>query len=60
MDLGTIYNRLKSRAYYRSATEYLADVTLMCNNAMIYNPPDTIYYQRARKVSVEKNLLLLL
>ncbi|CAH8488686.1 unnamed protein product [Schistosoma bovis] len=50
MDLGTIYNRLKSRAYYRSATEYLADVTLMCNNAMIYNPPDTIYYQRARKL----------
>uniref|UniRef100_A0A3Q0KSG7 Bromodomain containing, putative n=1 Tax=Schistosoma mansoni TaxID=6183 RepID=A0A3Q0KSG7_SCHMA len=50
MDLGTIYNRLKSRAYYRSATEYLADVTLMCNNAMVYNPPDTIYYQRARKL----------
>ncbi|CAI2725595.1 unnamed protein product [Schistosoma spindalis] len=50
MDLGTIYNRLKSRAYYQSATEYLADVTLMCNNAMVYNPPDTIYYQRARKL----------
>ncbi|TNN16991.1 Bromodomain-containing protein isoform 2 [Schistosoma japonicum] len=50
MDLGTIFNRLQSRAYYRSAAEYLADVTLMCNNAMIYNPPDTIYYQRARKL----------
>ncbi|KAK4472717.1 hypothetical protein MN116_002700 [Schistosoma mekongi] len=50
MDLGTIFNRLQSRAYYRSAAEYLADVTLMCNNAMVYNPPDTIYYQRARKL----------
>lgn len=50
MDLSTIYNKLHSRAYYSSAAEYLDDVTLMCNNAMVYNPPDTIYYQRARKV----------
>lgn len=51
MDMGTIYDRLCSRAFYTSASEYLADVTLMCENAMVYNPPDTIYYQRARKVS---------
>nr|CAH8822840.1 unnamed protein product [Trichobilharzia regenti] len=50
MDLGTICSRLRSRAYYRSAAEYLADVTLMCDNAMVYNPPDTIYFQRARKL----------
>ncbi|KAF8562144.1 hypothetical protein P879_09216 [Paragonimus westermani] len=50
MDLGTISNRLISRACYKSVTDYLADVTLMCNNAMVYNPPDTIYYQRARKL----------
>ncbi|KAF7249599.1 hypothetical protein EG68_09648 [Paragonimus skrjabini miyazakii] len=50
MDLGTISNRLTSRTCYKSVTDYLADVTLMCNNAMVYNPPDTIYYQRARKL----------
>ncbi|VDP93122.1 unnamed protein product [Echinostoma caproni] len=50
MDLGTIYNRLCSRAFYHSASEYLSDVTLMCENAMVYNPPDTTYYQRARKL----------
>ncbi|KAF6768618.1 hypothetical protein AHF37_09346 [Paragonimus kellicotti] len=50
MDLGTISNRLISRSCYKSVTDYLADVTLMCNNAMVYNPPDTIYYQRARKL----------
>ncbi|CAH8456042.1 unnamed protein product, partial [Dicrocoelium dendriticum] len=49
MDLGTIYTRLCSRTFYQSATDYLADVTLMCDNAMVYNSPDTIYYQRARK-----------
>ncbi|OON16554.1 hypothetical protein X801_07633 [Opisthorchis viverrini] len=51
MDLGTIYTRLQSRAYYRSATDYLADVTLMCDNAMVYNAPNTVYFERARKVS---------
>ncbi|CAL8100693.1 unnamed protein product [Calicophoron daubneyi] len=50
MDLGTISARLRSRTHYSSTAEYLADVTLMCNNAMVYNPPDTIYYQRARKL----------
>ncbi|TGZ61088.1 hypothetical protein CRM22_008188 [Opisthorchis felineus] len=50
MDLGTIYTRLQSRAYYRSATDYLADVTLMCDNAMVYNAPNTVYFERARKL----------
>ncbi|TPP59011.1 Bromodomain-containing protein 9, partial [Fasciola gigantica] len=50
MDMGTIYDRLCSRAFYSSASEYFADVALMCENAMVYNPPDTIYYQRARKM----------
>lgn len=52
MDLGTIYTRLCSRTCYQSASDYLADVTLMCDNAMVYNSPDTIYYQRARKLLV--------
>ncbi|KAA3671659.1 uncharacterized protein DEA37_0012759 [Paragonimus westermani] len=60
MDLGTISNRLISRACYKSVTDYLADVTLMCNNAMVYNPPDTIYYQRARKVSFSVAMLVII
>ncbi|KAH9282625.1 Bromodomain-containing protein 9 [Echinococcus granulosus] len=50
MDLGTMYSRLESRNYYSTASQYLADVRLMCQNAMCYNPPDTIYYQKARKL----------
>lgn len=50
MDLSTILRRLRSRSHYSRVTQYLADVTLMCTNAMVYNPPDSIYYQRARKV----------
>lgn len=50
MDLGTMYSRLESRNYYSTAGQFLSDVRLMCENAMCYNPPDTIYYQKARKV----------
>ncbi|CDS39605.1 Bromodomain containing protein [Echinococcus multilocularis] len=58
MDLGTMYSRLESRSYYSTASQYLADVRLMCQNAMCYNPPDTIYYQKARKLLafVEKQM----
>ncbi|VUZ53918.1 unnamed protein product [Hymenolepis diminuta] len=50
MDLGTIYTRLSSRNYYSTAGQYFDDLRLMCQNAMLYNPPDTIYYQKARKM----------
>ena len=52
MDLGTVYTRLSSRNYYSTAGQYLDDLRLMCQNAMLYNPPDTIYYQKARKVGL--------
>lgn len=50
MDLGTIYKRLLSRNHYSSVRQYLDDVRLMCENAMLYNPRESIYYQKARKV----------
>ncbi|VEL09546.1 unnamed protein product [Protopolystoma xenopodis] len=50
MDLGTMASRLQSRTVYCSAFDYLFDLALTCHNAMLYNPPDTIYYQRARKL----------
>ncbi|VDM30214.1 unnamed protein product [Hydatigera taeniaeformis] len=58
MDLGTIHSRLESRNYYSTAGQYSSDVRLMCENAMCYNPPDTIYYQKARKLLafVEKQM----
>ncbi|KAL5110260.1 Bromodomain-containing protein 9 [Taenia crassiceps] len=58
MDLGTMYSRLESRNYYSNAGQFLSDVRLMCENAMCYNPPDTIYYQKARKLLtfVEKQM----
>ncbi|VDK36737.1 unnamed protein product [Taenia asiatica] len=58
MDLGTIYSQLESRNYYSTAGQFLSDVRLMCENAMCYNPPDTIYYQKARKLLafVEKQM----
>ncbi|VDO10729.1 unnamed protein product [Rodentolepis nana] len=50
MDLGTMYKRLSSRNFYSTAGQYLDDLRLMCQNAMLYNPPDTIYYQKARSM----------
>lgn len=52
MDLGTMYSRLESRNYYSTALQYLTDLRQMCQNAMCYNPSDTIYYQKARKVDL--------
>ncbi|KAL3320151.1 Bromodomain containing protein 7 [Cichlidogyrus casuarinus] len=50
MDLSTIYTKLTSRFEYETASQYLDDVILMCTNSMIYNPPETVYYQKARKI----------
>ncbi|BHF63947.1 Bromodomain containing protein 7 [Sparganum proliferum] len=50
MDLGTMHSKLLSRRCYATAGQYLSDLRLMCTNAMRYNPPETVYYQKARKL----------
>ncbi|XP_033754995.1 LOW QUALITY PROTEIN: bromodomain-containing protein 7-like [Pecten maximus] len=35
---------------YRNVMEYKKDFVLMCNNAMTYNRPETIYYKEAKKL----------
>lgn len=49
MDLSTIRQKISSNTY-PSVTQLKSDVRLMCDNAMTYNRPDTIYYKAARKL----------
>lgn len=35
---------------YATVDEFRADVDLLCDNAMLYNKPDTIYYKQAKKL----------
>lgn len=49
MDLYTIRKKIEQRAY-ETIAEMKSDVKLMCDNAMTYNQPDTIYYKTARKI----------
>ena len=49
MDLGTMKERIEGR-YYQELTEYLDDLTLMCNNCMEYNTPDTPFHKIGKKM----------
>lgn len=49
MDFYTIRKKIGQRTY-ETIAEMKADVKLMCDNAMTYNQPDTIYYKTARKI----------
>lgn len=49
MDFYTIRKKIEQRSY-ETIAEMKADVKLMCDNAMTYNQPDTIYYKTARKI----------
>ncbi|XP_020095698.1 bromodomain-containing protein DDB_G0270170 [Ananas comosus] len=49
MDFGTIRKKL-ARNLYRSFEQFEDDVFLICNNAMQYNAPDTIYFRQARSI----------
>ncbi|XP_073145005.1 uncharacterized protein [Henckelia pumila] len=49
MDFGTVNKKLDSGAY-KSLEELEADVLLICSNAMMYNPSDSIYYRQARSI----------
>uniref|UniRef100_UPI00358E8406 bromodomain-containing protein 9-like n=1 Tax=Myxine glutinosa TaxID=7769 RepID=UPI00358E8406 len=65
MDFSTMREKVE-RNDYRSLAEFKVDFKLMCDNAMTYNRPETIYYKAAKKLlnmgirlmSKEKLLLL--
>nr|XP_023416084.1 LOW QUALITY PROTEIN: bromodomain-containing protein 9 [Cavia porcellus] len=49
MDFGTMKDKIIANEY-KSVTEFKADFKLMCDNAMTYNRPDTVYYKLAKKI----------
>lgn len=49
MDFSTMKERVKKDCY-QSLDELKVDFKAMCENAMIYNKPDTIYHKAARKL----------
>ncbi|XP_043937918.1 bromodomain-containing protein 7 [Protopterus annectens] len=49
MDFSTIKRKIKDFEY-QTIEELKEDFKLMCENAMTYNKPDTIYYKAARKL----------
>ncbi|XP_039592179.1 bromodomain-containing protein 9 isoform X2 [Polypterus senegalus] len=49
MDFSTIKDKITTNEY-KSVTEFKADFKLMCDNAMVYNRPETVYYKAAKKL----------
>ncbi|XP_072527717.1 bromodomain-containing protein 7 [Salminus brasiliensis] len=49
MDFSTMKEKVK-RECYQSLEELKVDFKTMCENAMIYNKPETIYYKAAKKL----------
>ncbi|XP_057710730.1 bromodomain-containing protein 7 isoform X2 [Corythoichthys intestinalis] len=49
MDFSTMKDKVKKQ-YYASLDELKADFKTMCENAMAYNKPETIYHKAARKL----------
>ncbi|KAJ9580096.1 hypothetical protein L9F63_004238 [Diploptera punctata] len=49
MDFSTMKQKIDENQY-TTLTEYVEDFKLMCNNAMVYNHPETIYYKAAKKL----------
>ncbi|XP_064414612.1 bromodomain-containing protein 7 isoform X2 [Latimeria chalumnae] len=49
MDFSTMKEKVK-RTEYQSVEELKDDFKLMCENAMKYNKPETIYYKAAKKL----------
>ncbi|XP_027011472.2 bromodomain-containing protein 7 isoform X1 [Tachysurus fulvidraco] len=49
MDFSTMKEKVK-RECYQFLDELKMDFKMMCENAMIYNKPDTIYYKAAKKL----------
>ncbi|KAF7669424.1 hypothetical protein LDENG_00186290 [Lucifuga dentata] len=49
MDFSTMKDKIRNNDY-NTVTEFKADFKLMCDNAMIYNRPETVYYKAAKKL----------
>ncbi|XP_063286686.1 bromodomain-containing protein 9 [Pelobates fuscus] len=49
MDFSTMREKITTNEY-KSITEFKADFKLMCENAMTYNSPETVYYKLAKKL----------
>lgn len=49
MDFSSMKDKVK-KEQYQSLEELKLDFRIMCENAMIYNKPDTIYYKAAKKL----------
>ncbi|KAM9765499.1 bromodomain-containing protein 7 [Menidia menidia] len=49
MDFSTMKDKVK-KDNYQSLSELKVDFKIMCENAMIYNKPETIYHKAARKL----------
>ncbi|XP_053570325.1 bromodomain-containing protein 9 isoform X3 [Bombina bombina] len=49
MDFSTMKEKIEANEY-KSITEFKADFKLMCDNAMTYNRPETVYYKLAKKL----------
>ncbi|XP_034942523.1 bromodomain-containing protein 7 isoform X2 [Chelonus insularis] len=49
MDFSTIKQKIDENTY-QSLNDFIGDFKLMCDNAMIYNHSDTIYYKAAKKL----------
>nr|CAG4638384.1 EOG090X04G3 [Cyclestheria hislopi] len=49
MDFSTMRQKIDENEY-KTLQEFTDDFVLMCNNAMTYNQPDTIYYKAAKRL----------
>uniref|UniRef100_A0A4W4F9R2 Bromodomain-containing protein 9 n=1 Tax=Electrophorus electricus TaxID=8005 RepID=A0A4W4F9R2_ELEEL len=49
MDFSTMKEKITTNEY-KTVTEFKADFKLMCDNAMVYNRPETVYYKAAKKL----------
>ncbi|KAM9861022.1 bromodomain-containing protein 7 isoform 2-T2 [Aulostomus maculatus] len=49
MDFSTMKDKVKKESY-QSLDELKGDFRIMCENAMVYNKPETIYHKAARKL----------
>lgn len=50
MDFGKIKIKV-FRNQYATLGTFVSDARLLCNNAMVFNPPDSIYYKTAKELS---------
>ncbi|XP_063994080.1 bromodomain-containing protein 7 isoform X2 [Diachasmimorpha longicaudata] len=49
MDFSTINKKIEDNVY-GNVNDFVEDFKLMCDNAMVYNHPETIYYKAAKKL----------